>query len=632
MTAERAASAQAATGDLEPEPAAAIAGAPGPASPDGRRDLLDRLEIGPSGMRRPGEVAVRRGSPAGCFLYGPYLHLPAGWYRLGFGCRVGRPRWAAQPALGVEVIVLARMQVAWRDFTAAEMAPAGGGSLVFEVSAAHAIDSGNEGRFEFRFVHLGNADLAIAGVFLDRLGGPPPPPPPRLRCWRMLGRLTTSWRGRRRADGSIRVARLTPAGRLAYGGWPYLRLPRGAFRLIVEGSAGTPRRPSEPALDIEVLGQSRWRRRGFNPLSRGAGPPPGAAAAIRLAGHEATVADLARGSIALDFAVPDELALEAGADAPVEIRLHHRGNAALRIDRVDLERVGDDAAAPPPRAAPAPAPRVFPGGRRRIVMIGNCQMETLRLGFSHIEALNRRFEVKYHFVQIPPNLHAHAIRDLENCDIVVAQDIRLWDEFPLRDAIRPGADTISAPLVRFASLWPFDGWNGPSDRDAYAREAPNLTFPYLDGLLGRLRKEIPDRGARFAAYRALAVPRVINYRRLHQLEERRLLAIDRQFGIAIGAFILDNFRRRRVMHTTVRPNWQVFGQLLQCVADRVGAGVRIKLPRRTDRSLKNPQVPVHPRVARDLGVKWADERTRYASHGYEITWERYIRAYIEHYG
>jgi hypothetical protein len=265
-------------------------------------------------------------------------------------------------------------------------------------------------------------------------------------------------------------------------------------------------------------------------------------------------------------------------------------------------------------------------------MIGNCQMETLRLGFSRIETLNRRFDAKYHFVQIPQNLHEFAIRDLESCDIVVAQDIRLWDEFPLRDAIRSQTDTVKVPLVRFASLWPFDGWNGPTDREAYAREAPNLAFPYLDGLLGRLRKEVPDREARFQAYRSLAIPRLVNYRRLHELEERRLAAMDRQFNIAIGAYILETFRHRRILHTTVRPNWQVFGLLLQCVADLVGANVRIKLPQSIDDSLRNPQVPVHPMVARELGVKWAGGRTRYIDHGREVTWETYIRGYIEHYG
>jgi hypothetical protein len=48
--------------------------------------------------------------------------------------------------------------------------------------------------------------------------------------------------------------------------------------------------------------------------------------------------------------------------------------------------------------------------------------------------------------------------------------------------------------------------------------------------------------------------------------------------------------------------------------------------------LRNPQVPIHPKVARDLEVKWADERTRYLNRGRQVTWESYIRSYIEHYG
>jgi Polysaccharide biosynthesis enzyme WcbI len=273
-----------------------------------------------------------------------------------------------------------------------------------------------------------------------------------------------------------------------------------------------------------------------------------------------------------------------------------------------------------------------PAGRRKVVMIGNCQSETLRQGFAQIESLNRRYDVKYHFVQLPKNLREFAARDLETCDVLLVQDIRLWDAFPLRDSVRPGAEVARFPLVRFASLWPFDAWNGPGDREAHAREAPNLTFPYLDGLLGRLRREIPDPNARFRAYRSLDWPGIVNYRRLHDMEVRRLGGMDQQFGVAIGAFILENFRTRRLFHTTVRPNWEVFTLLLQFVANLLGAREPISLTERIDRALRNPQVPVHPKVARDLGAAWADERTRYLNRGREVRWEDYIRSYIDHYG
>jgi hypothetical protein len=358
---------------------------------------------------------------------------------------------------------------------------------------------------------------------------------------------------------------------------------------------------------------------------------------VELARREIGAAELDAGLAALDFSVPDDLSLEAGADAPFDIRLYHHGNASLAIEAVDLLKLDGPAAPLPDTASDAPASRgvsrpVHGSARRKLVIIGNCQSETLRQGFARIETLSRLFDAKYHFVQLPKNLHQFAARDLETCDILLVQDIRLWDEFPLRDHVRPGAETMRFPLVRFASPWPFDAWNGPGDSEARGREGPNLTFPYLDGLLGRLRREIPDREERFAAYRSLDVPGVVNYRRLHELEVRRLEGMDRKFGIAIGSFILDNFRTRRIFHTTVRPSWQVFSLLLQSVAKAVGVTAPIALDGSYDASLRNPQIPVHPKVARDLGIRWADERTPYLNRGLGMTWETYIRLYIEHYG
>src|SRR5688572_1017155 len=83
---------------------------PAEAAP-GHWDVLGRLEktsVGTHGG--DGAVSLRRNAIAGCFLYGPYLHLPRGHYRLGFRCRCARPRSSSQPVLGIEIIVLARFQ------------------------------------------------------------------------------------------------------------------------------------------------------------------------------------------------------------------------------------------------------------------------------------------------------------------------------------------------------------------------------------------------------------------------------------------------------------------------------------------------------------------------------------------
>ncbi|MGE5268661.1 MAG: WcbI family polysaccharide biosynthesis putative acetyltransferase [Thiohalocapsa sp.] len=589
-----------------------------------RRNVLAQLESAAIGRRAgDGSLTVRRGEAAGCVLYGPYMHLPAGRYRLHFRCRSRRPRVAAQPILAVEILVLSRFLVEWRDFTAPELRD-GGCAVDFTVTPEHSLEGENEGRFEFRFFHLGNAGFTIAAVELETL----PPNAAALampRSWRLLGRLHKTWRGRRDGDGGL-VLRRGPRGLVLFGCWPYLRLPQGSYRLLVEAAAGPLRHPELPVLRIAVFGDSRWRTR--HPLRRLARQPE--TTGVPLIEHEIRAIDIASGPIALDFAVPSDLALEAGADAPFDIRLHHGGNAALRIRAVELRQLPE--AAPGPASSAMPMPQLCPSGRRRVVIIGNCQSETLRQGFVRSEALSRRFSAKYHFVQLPKNLYEFAARDLERCDILLVQDIRLWDEFPLRDRVRPGADILRFPLVRFASLWPFDAWNGPGDHEAHAREAPNLTFPYLDGLLGRLRREIPDPEARFAAYRALDVPGVVNYRRLHELEMRRLAAIDRQYGFEIGRFILENFRSRRLFHTTVRPNGEVFTLLMQFIARLVGVNEPMALGDKIDAALRNPQVPVHPKVAGDLGVRWVDTKTRYLNHGREISWEEYVRRYIAHYG
>jgi hypothetical protein len=587
--------------------------------PPSRWDLLPRLDSTVIGRRgADGSVVVRRRAPAGCFLYGPYLHLGRGAYRLTFGCRSGKPRLGAQPVLGVEICVLNRFQLAWRDFTADELA-GGGASVGFVVPPEHGAEAGNEARFEFRFFHLGNADLAVASVELTALPSPAPPPSSR---WRLLGRLEVGSRGKRASDGSVVVRRLARKGLLLYGGWPYLRLSRGSYRIELHARAGAPRDPGKLAVLVEIFGYSRWRRRrGLLPLTAAR---PGVSG-IRLASREGSAAEIATGPVTLDFTVPLEMAVEAGADAPFEVRIGHFGNGPLTIDAVDLLQI-DDA----PTSATVP-PR-HPTRRPRIVIIGNCQSEKLRQGFVHIEALNRRFEVKYHFVELPNHLHDFAASDLESCDILLVQDIQLWDKFPLRDRVRSGAEIVKFPLVRFASLWPFDGWNGPSDSEAMRRESPNLTYPYLDGLLARLRKEIPDPNRRFEAYRSLDVPGLVNYRRLHQLEQRRLLAMDKKFAVGIGAYVLDNFQRRRVFHSTVRANREVLDLLMRFVLRSIGVRGRYPLPKHIERMMSSMQVPVHPKIAEALGVRWADERTRYMVRGQEITWEAYIRSYIAHYG
>ena len=77
------------------------------------------------------------------------------------------------------------------------------------------------------------------------------------RYWRMLGRLQKSWIGRRDRNGFVTVSRYAPAGCVLYGGWPYLRLARGHYRMTVRGTCGKPRDAREAVLGIEVFANGR---------------------------------------------------------------------------------------------------------------------------------------------------------------------------------------------------------------------------------------------------------------------------------------------------------------------------------------------------------------------------------------
>jgi hypothetical protein len=587
---------------------------PAPISPRWR--LFGRLRGRAIGITRRARLRVHRWRPPGVVLAArrPYLPLPAGDYRLSFCCGAGRPRLPDEPVLGVEIVARSRwrgrsrrrpealsgphaepeFQRAWRDFTAAELAR-GRATIDFVVPPALALEAGDDTPFDICFLHLGNAELTIGAVELRRLSAPEAAVE-TAREWRLSGRLAKGPRLLGGAAGRRRLCRPRPP----------LELPAGRYRLSFAARLGTLQPVAEPVLEVAVVART----------------PGSAAALLPQARQSFTTEALRGGKGAITFAVPAELARDNGARARFEFAFTRLGAAAVEIGPIVLQ-----ALPPEPLAAPA----LCGQARTKVVVVGNCQALTVTEALCRAGGLNARIEAKYHFVGLQKSLHEQGRRDLKACDVLLVQEIRDWERYPLREAIPEGTPIIKFPLLHFASLWPFDHYNGPGDREAWEREWPNLTFLYLDGLLGRLRREIPDREQRFHAYRTLAVPGLVNYVRLHDFEKRRLVATDQKYEFGIGRFILDNFRHRRLFYTTNHPNAQVLTLLMRHLIKRLGIDEPYT-PRRSLDHLSRLQIPVHPKIAEALGVKWAHEKTRYAYGGRTVTWESYIRSYIDHYG
>ena len=149
----------------------------------------------------------------------------------------------------------------------------------------------------------------------------------------------------------------------------------------------------------------------------------------------------------------------------------------------------------------------------------------------------------YHFFDVPEGDRAQAAAELAQCDDLLVQDVKNFEDYDLKDAIPAGVNIIRFPVIWFAAPWPYDDFNGLRDAHARSLDDPSVhTTTYYDGALGKLRKLVPDPQARLEAYRALDVPGLVRPERILDFKSRRLEGLDARFGMGIGKFILDGFR------------------------------------------------------------------------------------------
>lgn len=569
------------------------------------RSLLPIMEVREPARRwSDGSVSTLFMVFAQTFLYGPFLRLSAGRYRLSFRCE---PRLAVQgdhPALGLEIIAQNRILRAWGDYNAGELRR-GVQELSFSVPHALSIESGADAPFEFRFSHFNNALLTVTEVTLhcDQIG-PPDPIEGEIGPWRLLGRLKTL-----PLAGDVRLSPLTMTGLKMWRSFTELRLPAGHYRGEIACDVIKARSQSGDALEVVVetreglsLGRELYQ-------------------AHQLHAQPAT----------FTFTVPRDVSLEVGAPSPIDVKLRHFANVDVRIRSLNIWRQRGFAEGEGSKRTSPDRSRFASLGKKQLLVFGNCQGSLLADALRQHSAFARHFTVKHHYMELQPNLHEQGRRDLAESDLLLIQDIREWNDYPLRADVPPDLPTLRYPCVRFASPWPFDAFNGPDDKIARNRDYPNFEFTYFDGLLARLRKEIPDPEARFEAYQSLEIDRIIDVNRLHKFEQMRLEGMDRQFAGEIGAYVLDRFKTKQVFYTTAHPNGHIIKTLVQTVTRELGLSLKFWWPGPFD-SLRRLQIPVHPLIGSRLGIRWAHADRKYLVKGEWIRWEDYVRRYIAYYG
>ena len=270
-------------------------------------------------------------------------------------------------------------------------------------------------------------------------------------------------------------------------------------------------------------------------------------------------------------------------------------------------------------------------GHRTIGFVGNCQAELLQRAFTKVVPATG-FTTFYHFSELAEHQRASAHAELSGCDVLLMQDIQDLDAYPLRQSIPSEAKIVEFPFLRFASPWPYDDFNGLRDAVARSQDDPALhTTTYYDGVLGRLRRTLPDPQARFEAYRAHRAQGMVDPIRVHDFESRRLEALDDRFGCRIGQFILENFRDTQLFYTVNRPGAAVLQLVLDYICDELDVD-RPSAPSEMLDELNQTQVPVHPFVAQSLSMSWVNESRLYKDGGRDVTWESFVRGYIQRYG
>lgn len=270
--------------------------------------------------------------------------------------------------------------------------------------------------------------------------------------------------------------------------------------------------------------------------------------------------------------------------------------------------------------------------RRQVVFVGNCNASDLASFFSQIDALKEEFEfhsLPLHATPVPsPALQAI----VDQAHAVFIQGIAEAERYE-RDAVPPGVARFGYPNLLRRTFWPFDGLIYGRDQRAEADAAASGPVRFADGLLARLRGDIPDPEQRFVAYRDLAVPGLAkNFARLLEMEDETLAAIDATYRCDLGAFVRDNARTQQLFHWLGHPSGLLYRELMAYCCGKLGIAPALPDPSALD-AWGAMQVPVHPAVAERLELDWAQPGRiyHYAPVGH-VTWEDYTRMYIRHLG
>ncbi|MDR3463865.1 MAG: WcbI family polysaccharide biosynthesis putative acetyltransferase, partial [Beijerinckiaceae bacterium] len=254
-----------------------------------------------------------------------------------------------------------------------------------------------------------------------------------------------------------------------------------------------------------------------------------------------------------------------------------------------------------------------------IIVFGNCQAEAILACLrGHASVVGYEFHYMRSF-EIPGQ------PDAPLDDDALARCVRLWDQstplvkFPHRDRLPAGCKITTFPSLDFNLLWPLNAIEPRNHPDADFLFGP---FPYGDRVINEVVGEGLSGEAGWAAYLERSERALANLGRLAEIERRRWDALERGLDVKMADHVFERFRSERLFSTYNHPSPTMLSHTGAAIlrASGFASGRDHDDVFREVRALfswafgDNYEVPVHPYVARTLGLEWWSEGMLYNWH------------------
>lgn len=220
--------------------------------------------------------------------------------------------------------------------------------------------------------------------------------------------------------------------------------------------------------------------------------------------------------------------------------------------------------------------------------------------------------------------------DLEQCDLLVYHAVRNKAGeaavHQLLQRLRPGTLRVAVPYVTSNLYWllHYRNWTplGVSQAKRYG------LVPYRSEALDMLADSGLPEDEVVRLYGALPIDEVLD---VDAAEAETFAYWDeldrREDGISVAPFLRERYRDEMLFYMFNHPSKSVFRHMSDQVLARLG------LPRLPDEAMRGQDcgqremVPVHPGLARRLGLRFVNDTTRYLVNGRMTGFEEYVRMY-----